>query len=253
LAIYSKDGNQNTANPTKRFMLVVDSDSSNLSYLTALLERFNYPTISVATTQEAVRTMKASVPFLLVMSLHQDDISDVKFMQELREHSRTVNVPVIILAGHEDLNLQRRYLALGANAVLSLPVTAEMLYHAVQQAIEKNPRTCMRVHVTHPVKVNDSWHDCFYGAYTVDLSERGIFLRTMNPARVKSQLMLQLALPGRVINTEAEVLYSCKEGEGPFKESGIGLKFTRIELRDQEHIRNFIREEVTRGIIPSHS
>jgi len=253
LATYGTVDKKDTANPEKRYLLVVESDTYNLSYLSTLLQRFNYPTISVATAQEAAETMETIVPFLIIISLSLTDLSGYELMHRLKEHPRTSKIPLIAVSEHEDLNIRKKCLTLGAIAVLSHPINAELLYHAVQVAIEKNPRSCMRVQVTHPVKVNDAWHDCFYGAYTVDLSERGIFLRTMNPAKVKSQLSLQLALPGRVINTEAEVLYSCKAGEGPFKETGIGLKFIRIELKDQEHLRHFIREEVTRGIMPGQS
>lgn len=55
---------------------------------------------------------------------------------------------------------------------------------------------------------------------------------------------------GRVVFADAVVLHSHRPGEGPFMEPGMGLKFIRIAPEDQEFIRQFIREEVSRGIVP---
>jgi len=46
------------------------------------------------------------------------------------------------------------------------------------------------------------------------------------------------------------VLYSHSFGEGPFGEPGMALKFVQITPQDQEQLRLFIREEITRGIKP---
>lgn len=231
-----------------RFLMVVDSDADSRSYLCSLLQRFNYPSFSAETAKDAIETATTAVPLLVVTSLHLKDMDGYDFIRLLKEHPKTADVPVIAVNKQEDLAVRKRCLDLGAVGCLYHPMSAEALYRIVQVAIEKNPRACMRIQTNQPVKVIDTRHDSLYGAYTLDLSEHGMFLRTVNPAVPNARLSLQLDLGGRLISTEAEVLYSCKAGEEPYKEPGIGLRFTRIDPRDQERIRHFIMQEVTRDI-----
>lgn len=237
----------------KRFLMVVDSDSDSLSYLSVLLHRFNYPSFKATSAQEAIETAATAVPFLMVTSLHLPDMHGFDLMQQFKESRKTSHIPIIAVSRQEDLNVRKRCLDLGAVGCLYHPVEAETLYRVVQVAVEKNPRSCMRVRTTQPVKVNDERHDTFYGAYTLDLSERGMFLRTVNPAPVQAALSLEIDLNGRVIPAEAEVLYACKEGAGPYHESGLGLRFSRIGSKDQEFLRKFIQNEVMRGIRPANT
>ena len=237
----------------RRFLMVVDSDSDSLSYLSVLLNRFNYPSFKATSAQEAIETAATAVPFLVVTSLHLPDMHGFDLMQQFKENLATSHIPIIAVSRQEDLNVRKRCLDMGAVGCIYHPVEAETLYRVVQVAVEKNPRSCMRVRTTKPVKVNDERHDTFYGAYTLDLSERGMFLRTVNSAPLNTALSLQIDLNGRIIPAVAEVLYSCKEGTGPYQEPGIGLKFSRIEPKDQEFLRIFIQNEVMRGIRPSNA
>lgn len=237
----------------RRFLMVVDSDSDSLSYLSVLLNRFNYPSFKATSAQEAIETAATAVPFLVVTSLHLPDMHGFDLMQQFKENQATSQIPIIAVSRQEDLNVRKRCLDMGAVGCLYHPVEAETLYRVVQVAVEKNPRSCMRIRTTQPVKVNDERHDNFYGAYTLDMSERGMFLRTVNPAPLKTELTLQIDLNGRIIPAEAEVLYSCKDGTGPHREPGIGVRFSRIEPKDQEFLRRFIQDEVMRGIRPSNA
>jgi hypothetical protein len=47
------------------------------------------------------------------------------------------------------------------------------------------------------------------------------------------------------------VLYAFGRGRDLFQEPGMGLKFVRITPEDREFIRQYIREEITRGVSPS--
>lgn len=248
MADYSAGAASDADNRKDRFLMVVDNDSDSLSYLSVLLHRFNYPAYKAMSAQEALETAMTAMPFLVIMSLHLPDMPGFDFMQQLKDHPSTSHIPLIAVSRKEDAEARKRCLDLGAVGYLYHPVDAETLYRVVQVAVEKNPRSCMRVRTNQLVKVCDVRHDSIYDAHTLDLSERGMFLRTISLASVHARLSLQLDLDGRIIPTEAEVLYNCREGEGPYQEAGVGLKFNRIEPKDQEFLRKFIKAEVMRGI-----
>jgi len=248
MAEYRTDTAADLTDRKSHFMLVVDSDARNLFYTSTLLHRFNYQTYTAKTAGEALAVAAVKVPSLVITSLGLSDMSGIELMQQFRKNPRTADVPFIVLTREEDLIEERSCVSAGAADCLSQPVSAELLYRAIQSAVEIKPRMNIRIRTIQPVKVNNMPLDDLEGAYTLDLSERGMFLRTKSPAALNTRLSLHIDLNGQMVPVEAAVLYSDRIGKGPYQEPGMGLGFVRIEPQDQEFIRQFIRNEVMRGI-----
>ncbi len=149
-----------------------------------------------------------------------------------------------------DQAAQKRGLDAGAAFCIAKPIEAEELYRSVQAAIEATPRANIRIHTRLSVSLNGVPLDCIEGECAAVLSEHGMYVRMLKPLQRNEQLAIELNVNGRVIPAEAAVLYSHQFGDGPFTEPGMGLKFVRIAAEDRAFIRQFIREEVTRGIAP---
>jgi hypothetical protein len=50
------------------------------------------------------------------------------------------------------------------------------------------------------------------------------------------------------VRAKAVVLYSYARHEGPYKEPGMGMKFTEISDEGRRLIRQFIKDQITRDI-----
>ncbi|HUL00659.1 MAG TPA: response regulator [Nitrospirota bacterium] len=235
-----------------RFLLVVDSDANSLSYTSMLLHRFNYQIFKASTAEEALQMATVALPALVITALTLKGMSGFELMQQLREYPITDSIPFIALSRQDNLIVKRRCFELGAVDCLYHPVSPEMLYRAVQVAAEKTPRTSMRIRTSQPVQVTNMPLEGFEGAYALELSERGLFLRTMQLAVRDMRLSLQLDLNGQLIVTEAIVVYNCPAQAGPYHEPGLGLQFVQISKGDQERIRKFIMTEVMRDIVPDN-
>jgi CheY-like chemotaxis protein len=235
-----------------RFLLVVDSDVSGMSYTSMLLHRFNYQIFKASTAEEALQMATVAIPALVITALALKGMSGFELMQQLKDYSITSTIPVIALSSQDDLIVKRRCFELGAVDCLHHPVSPEQLYRAVQVAAEKTPRTSMRVRTTRPAKVINMPLEGFAGSYVLELSERGLFLRTTQTADRDMRLCIQLDLNGQLIVTEALVVYHCSAQQGPYHEPGMGLQFVQIDPKDQERIRAFIMNEVMRDIPPVH-
>jgi CheY-like chemotaxis protein len=236
-----------------RFLLVVDSDPNSLSYTSLLLHRFNYQIFKAATAEEALQMATIALPALIITALALRGMSGFELMQQLKDYPVTASIPVIALSRQDDLIVKRRCFELGAVDCLYHPVSPDLLYRAVQLAAEKTPRTSMRIKTTQQVKVTNMQLESFEGAYTLELSERGLFLRTTNVAAKDMRLSLQIDLNGQIIVTEAVVVYNADANKGPHYEPGMGLQFVQIDPKDKERIRKFIAKEVMRGVAPGHT
>ncbi len=229
-------------------VLVVDDDQSSLSSLCTLLVRFGYQILKATTGKQAFATATTLVPSLVIISLDLPGMNGFKLMRQLRNNPGTAHIPFIGLIRQDDADLKNRSLEHGAAGYLSHPIDTELFYRTVQAALEKNPRSSMRVRTVLPVKVYGNAHESLYGAYALALSAGGMFLRTMSPVSVNSEISLEFDLNGHTVAAETRVLYNCQSGCGPDRETGIGLRFVEIAPKDQDSIREFIRSEVMKGL-----
>jgi CheY-like chemotaxis protein len=239
-----------SADREDRFLLVVDSDVNNLFYTSMLLQRLNYRISTAKTAREALETATISTPSVIITALGLTDMRGLELVQQLKQNPGTADIPFILLTQRGDLLAEKHSRELGAIECLSQPISPELLYRAVQTAVEATPRANIRLRTRLLVTVNAKPLECGDGACISELSERGLFLRTRSPASAKTRLSLQFDLNGRLIAAEATVLYNYRAGGGSDHEPGMGLEFVRIAPIDREFIQQFIRAQLTRGIAP---
>lgn len=237
----------------KRALLIMDSDTQNLMYISMLLKSFAYQTHIAKTAQEAFATATNTPPGLILTAVGLNDMGGIHLLKMIKQHPNTSHIPFIAMRMKDDPIKEQSCLSAGAEHCLTKPISAELLYRAVQAATQKKPRTNMRIRTIQPVLVDTTLGATCDAAHTLDLSERGMFLRTMKPAPENSRLSIRINLNGLVIAAEAMVVYNCPPNSGPYKESGMGLEFTRIAPKDRELIRKFIGSEVLRGILPENN
>lgn len=250
MAELGKNAASDQSDKKSRFLLVVDSDANNLYYTSMLLQRFNYQIKAVATAAEALVLAEVAAPSLIITALGLRDMHGLDLIRRLKQDPGIAGVPFIALLRQGNLIQERRCFELGATDCLGQPVSPDLLFRAVQAAVETTPRAYIRIRTQLPVTVNNLQIDRPGGACVSVLSERGMFLRTTSMAAVNTRLSFELALNDVFITAEAVVLYSYPTGGGPYHEPGMGLEFVWIAPRDRELIRQFIRNEVTRGIAP---
>jgi CheY-like chemotaxis protein len=243
----------NRTDRKSRYLLLVDSNANNLFYLSMLLQRLNYQIYSARTAGEAIEMATVAAPSLIVTSLDLEDMPGLRLVQQLKKDSSLADVPFIALIRRDDLIGKQQSFELGAAESLYHPVSPELLYRAVQAAVETTPRTSIRIRTRLLVTVNNLPLEYIEGTCVSELSEHGMFLRTTTPAAVNTRLSLQFDLGHALIAIEAIVVFSSLTGGGSIHEPGMGLEFVRISTKDQDLIRQFIRNEITRGIAPMNA
>lgn len=234
-----------------RYVVIVDNNIHLLFTLAMLLQRFNYHICTVRTGDEALEMISVVVPALVITALELPNMSGLDLFHVLRQAPRTKSVPIIAMTGNGDPDITARCERTGFAACLQTPVAAEELYRAVQHAVEPKPRSNIRVYTWLPVTVDHVPLDCGGGECATVLSEYGLYIRTLKPWEPNTVISLELMLKGRPIAAEAVVLYRHRFGEGPFGQPGMGLKFLSIDPIDQQEIRQFIRSEITHGLVPA--
>jgi DNA-binding response OmpR family regulator len=232
-----------------RFVIIVDRDTQSLSSLSPLLQCFHYRVITCTTGSETLETASVVLPSAIIISPELPDMNGYHLMVKLKHTAVTTHIPIVVLIKKEELIHKSDYFEAGAVGYLYQPIDLEMLYRVLQIAVEKNPRMSMRVRTQQPVIVQDrALEKRKFRTDTLDLSAHGMFLRSRTPCLIDSQIALEFNLEGRNIASEAVVVYTCGAGARPYGDPGMGIKFTRIEPGDQEHIKRFAVREIMRNI-----
>jgi DNA-binding response OmpR family regulator len=228
-----------------RYILVVEGNTNDLFTTAMLLQRFSYPVCTARNARQALDMVSVAIPALVVADYDLPGMSSTELLRVLGSTTHTAGIPVIILLhpGESD------QVEISGCTILKKPVLLEDIYPAVQAAMEDNPRANIRVQATFPVAVNNVALDSARGESATDLSAHGLYIRTLKYYRPQEQVALQLTIGGRTIRADGTVIYTRRQNAGPFAELGMAVKFIRIMAEDREFITQFVRDEVTRGIV----
>ena len=231
------------------YLLTVDSDVNELFYTSMLLQRFEYNSCTETKGTDAFDMAIAASPSLIITELDLSDMPGLELIQRLKNDVRTASIPVIVKSVGLTPELERHYRSAGVAAFVHSPVLAEDLFHAVQNTIETTPRSNIRIHTRLPVIINGKALECTQGECVSELSEFGMFVRTLQGCPLNTLVSVQFTVKDRSLSAEAQVLYCRHFGQVSFKEPGVAFKFLHLDPSDRVYIRAYIEEELMKGII----
>jgi len=231
----------NEAERKKHYILIVEKNIDDRFLTSMLLQRFGYNTFGSGSATEAVEFMLVAPPAAVFA---EAGATSSTLVYRMKKAPGFADIPVIFMAAPSDSAPQDS--ALGA--VIRKPINAEELYRVIQSVVEKTPRRNIRIATSLPANVEDAYGG--KGELVTVLSENGMFIRTGEPRTIGKIVPVTFELRGRTIRLEAVVLYTTELGEGPFREPGMGMKFTKLGPEDTALIREFILADVHEELAP---
>jgi CheY-like chemotaxis protein len=236
----------------KKFLVLVDGNSRDLLRTGMLLQRLNYNIFTSGGAEEALQYLSIAVPAALITELLLPAMNGMALIERVKNEDRTKRVPIIVHTSIKDPKIEELCLVAGCAAYLTKPVDPNTLYRTIQHAIETTPRHYIRLSTCFPVAIaDDPSPDVARTEYVSALSENGLFILTYRPRPVGSVFSLRFFVYERLIDVRAIVLYTFTTAGGPLKEPGMGLKFIEISDADRQFIQTFIRDQLTRDILPA--
>lgn len=239
----------------RRFLLVVDGNARDSSYTGLLLQQFGYNVCTLQTAQQALEIMTAALPALIITELALPGANGLELLTQVRKNARTASIPVIILTSVSSSPIEQRCVQAGCAVYLKKPVQAEDLYRAVQAVIEETPRQVLRISTSLKAVIGGAQAsgDLSEEGYISALSENGMFVKTMHPRPVNTQVSVTFVVRNRAVTVEGRVLYSYPPGEALLRDPGMGVQFVKISPEDRSFLQQIIREKVTEGVAPARN
>jgi CheY-like chemotaxis protein len=232
------------AEKKKKLIMVVDGNPKDALMTGMVLQNFGYSVTTVRSAEETLDFLSIAVPSLLVIEFILPGMNGIDLLGRMSQDPALSRVPSIVQTSHPDPSTGERCIAAGCVHFLRKPVNGEDLYRAVQSVVERTPRKNVRVAAFLKASVDG----CGTGAeFITQLSEKGIFVKTLHPRPCGSKHSVAFILKKRIVRVEAQVLYAYGFGEGPGKDPGMGMKFLTIDPEDVALVREHIKESFTAG------
>jgi CheY-like chemotaxis protein len=233
----------NADEKSKQYLLVVDHNFSDRLSTCMLLLRFGKNIFTANTVEEAIEFMDAALPVAVVIDA---DMIGPALLPRLKQDPRFSEVSLILLSTTHDETMESRIRKGECAAFLRKPLNVEEFYRVVQQVIEKGPRRKIRLDTNFPATIEDGRG--VSKGYVTNLSEDGLFFRSIELRPIQTRLSVRFEVKGRAIMLEAIVHHVTTFEEGPLKEPGMGLKFVNIASEDRGLIKAYILEKITEGM-----
>jgi len=235
----------------KRTLLIVDSSATTLFYLGMLLKNLGYIVHTSTTAEDALKTMADFIPSLVIMDIALPRMNGVDLLRQMKQNLRLETVPVIVHTAKTDPVIKETCTTAGCVGYFNKPVDAEVLYRAIQSAIEA-PRQYIRIDTLLKAEINEA--SGVDGASRTEdvttISEGGLYIKTLANVPVGTVLSLRLYVGDRIIASKAIVLYSSGKIGGQHKVPGMGMQFQDISPEDRAFLRDFIKGQVTKNLKP---
>lgn len=211
-------------------------------YLGVLLNRIWYSPALARTADEGIRLAQA-MPFSLI--LFDGDVSEAELKTTLtliKSDPSLKDLPLVVFLTDDNPSITQTLLTKGCSAVLIKPLDLTILY-GVLQRLSGQPRHTPRVPVKIRVEIQEGKPE--KTLTSVDLSEGGIYLRTIAPLPEGAVIHVKFTLP---LDTEAIELPAKVVRTRPLAvqlevEPGMGLNFIDTPEQTVERIRNFVQWE----------
>jgi CheY-like chemotaxis protein len=225
--------------------MLFDSGTEDRFSLRPILHQFGYNVCPAGAAQEAMDYVHVVVPTLIIVDAVQPlkDINDL--IARMKQVPGCADVPVILISSLAAPKAEEQAAPGQISAFIRKPVQTEELYRAVQRAMEMTPRQNIRITTCLRAVQGDAGE---LAGFTTELSEHGMFLRTITPQPVHARVPVRLWTEDREILLEAQVIHRSLFDEGSIRGPGMGMRFVSIKPDDQTYIREFILKQLKEGM-----
>lgn len=230
-------------------MLVADPDQRLALRAAIILKRFEYNVFVASGSAELLRIADYAMPNLILLDLRMPFVENRTCLEMIRSERGLDPVKVVTTADAADESFLKESLKKGANGFLVRPFGPTDLYRKIQALTETQPRECPRLRVIFRATVT-AGHTA-RTAYATMISERGVFIRSMNPFEPGTHVLLALDLPSaKPLVLDGEVIYQVSLNRERFSEPGMGVKFVNLPPEVKMGLKTFIESQLTGDLEP---
>jgi uncharacterized protein (TIGR02266 family) len=224
----------------KKTVLVISPFAGSQMYLGVVMKRMWHFTILTKTPMDSIRICESNKIDLILLdgNLPADDLFSA--VRLLRMTPLTRDIPLAVFLAEDHQSLTQALLQNGCSAVLTKPIDFSVAYGLLNRIIDQF-RTTPRIPLKVRVAIEEGTPE--KSLMSVDVSEGGIYLRTLHPLPEGTVVHLVFTLPRdeEHIRLSAEVVRAFSLGDRLENEPGMGLRFLEVTEAVRAKLRNYVQ------------
>ena len=126
------------SNPDRKRILVVDDEKSMCDYLSIILEKEGYETLTASNGKEALLLLEQSPPDLIIQDIKMPGMDGIELLRKTKSISK--NLPVVIMTAYSTWETAVEAMRLGASDFIRKPFENQTIKDIVARLIEFNSR-----------------------------------------------------------------------------------------------------------------
>jgi len=249
----TQNSGQGAMERKKPLILLVDGDTSKLFFNSIVLQRLDYHLFPTKTAEDALAIMDLAKPVLVITEIALPHMNGFELLKSIKAGPVTRAIPIVVYTAVRDPKIRTACEQAGCTAYLNHSADPNALYAAVQKATETMPRQFVRLATSLDVIIGAEGIPGFSvkKAKITALSENGMYVSMLTPLEFGTVLpftvMLDEESESSAVSVQGKVLYSSRKSD-PGRQTGMGVKFEKIDDAGRERIRHFIKDKLTEGI-----
>jgi uncharacterized protein (TIGR02266 family) len=230
----------------KKQVLIICHSAAGQMYLGVLMNRIWFSPVLTTTPEEGIRLARNDSFSLILFDADVQETELNTAITLLRTDPVLKELPLIVFITDDHSGMNQTLLSRGCSAVLTKPLDLAIMY-GVLARLSGQPRTTPRITVKMRVHVEIAEGTPEKLLASVNMSEGGLYLRTLNPLPGGTLIHIKFTLPHdtETMELSAEVVRTLPLGTQFECEPGMGLRFIDVPEHTLQKIRNFIQWEVT--------
>lgn len=157
----------------KEKILIVEDEEDILELVKYNLAKEGYQVITVSTGEDAIKTVTAKLPDLVLLDLMLPGMDGFEVCKSIKNNSKTSHIPIVMLtAKGEDADIVTG-LELGADDYITKPFSPRVLVARLKTVLrrkkdtQKDDKTTLKIH---NIVINPVRHEVLVGGKPVDLT-----------------------------------------------------------------------------------
>lgn len=234
----------------QKTVLIADSNQVDMLRLSLLLKRLDYSLLTVLNCSDVIKKIAVFNPDIVLMSIRMSEMDSTACMEHIKRDANLKATPFVIMGEQSDAKALEENLRKGAAAYIFKPINPTLLYRVIQKITEKKPRQNLRARII--FKVTVLCQNQKRVSFASNLSEAGVFIRSIKPIPVGTKVSISMDLPStKPIELEGVIINIVEFNRDSFIEPGMCVHFTNIDNNIQLGLRRFVEEQLTYDLDPN--
>ena len=120
-----------------RSILIVEDSSTTRALIKAIIEEMgDFQTVEASSGFEALKLLPTQEFDLVITDINMPDINGLELINFMKNNSKYMNVPLVIVSTERSEEDRKRGMALGAMAYITKPFKAYELQEIIKQVID---------------------------------------------------------------------------------------------------------------------